>query len=169
MYFTTSTVVGWIDVFTRPALRQIVISSLRHCQRQKGLVVHGWCLMSNHLHMIISSRGEPLPGILRDFKKFTSIKIVEEIDRISESRREWMIRLFKEEGENLRRITSHKVWQDGNHPILLTKAKFTRQKLDYIHNNPVAEEIVGDPAHYLYSSARDYMGGKGYLEIDFIE
>ena len=56
-----------------------------------------------------------------------------------------------------------------NHPELLTKAKFTRQKLDYIHNNPIAEEIVDEPANYLYSSARDYYtNGKGYLAIEFI-
>jgi REP element-mobilizing transposase RayT len=169
VYFTTSTVVGWIDVFTRPELKQVVVKSLKYCQREKGLIIHGWCLMPSHLHMIVSARGETLSAIMRDFKKYTSRKIVEEVRHISESRREWMLKLFKEEGEELGRITNHKVWQDGNHPILLTKEKFLRQKLDYIHNNPVAEEFVDEPAHYLYSSARDYEGKKGYLEITFID
>ena len=35
MYFVTSTVVGWVDVFTRPELKHIVIDSLRYCQKGK--------------------------------------------------------------------------------------------------------------------------------------
>ena len=81
-----------------------------------------------------------------------------------------MLDLLGEVASGHRRVTNHKIWQDGNHPILLTKAKFTRQKLDYIHNNPVAEEIVAEPEHYLYSSARDYCTPhmKGYLKIEFV-
>ncbi len=170
IYFITTTTVGWVDVFTRPELKQVLIGSLRYCQKEKGLIIHGWCLMSSHLHMIISSAGERLPDIMRDFKKFTSRKVIELIDTSNESRRAWMLELFGEVADHLERVRHYKLWQDGNHPILLTKVKFTRQKLDYIHNNPVAEEIVDDPSYYLYSSARDYYGnGKGYLAIEFIE
>ena len=171
MYFITTTTVGWVDVFSRPELKQVIVSSLRYCQKEKGLIIHGWCLMPSHLHMIISSVGDSLPGIMRDFKKFTSRKIVELLDTPTESRRDWMLGLFGEVADNLVRVNHYKVWQDGNHPVLLTKARFTRQKLDYIHNNPVAEEIVDEPSHYLYSSARDYYetNGRGYLEIEFIE
>jgi len=105
---------------------------------------------------------------MRDFKKFTSREVVKRVDRVEESRREWMLKLFGEEGDSLLRIVTYKVWQDGNHPVLLTKRKFTRQRLEYIHNNPVAEEIVTEPSHYLYSSARNYDGGKGLLEIELI-
>jgi len=168
LYFTTTTTVGWIDVFTRPELKRIVIQSLRHCQKEKGLVIHAWCLMPSHLHMIVRTEQEPLTSIMRDFKKFTSREVVKRVDRVEESRREWMLKLFGEEGDSLRRIVTYKVWQDGNHPVLLTKRKFTRQRLEYIHNNPVAEEIVTEPSHYLYSSARNYDGGKGLLEIELM-
>lgn len=169
IYFTTTTIVGWADVFSRPSLKQIVVSSLRYCQKEKGLIIHGWCLMPSHLHMIVGTQGETLSAIMRDFKKYTSRKIVQEVDRVEESRKAWLLKLFRDSAEKINRVENYKVWQDGNHPILLTKAKFTRQKLDYIHNNPVAEEIVDEPSHYLYSSARDYQGGKGYLEIEFLE
>jgi putative transposase len=119
--------------------------------------------------MVISKSGEPLPEILRDFKKFTARELFQYVNSPHESRRDWMTKLFFEAGENLRRISNFKVWQDGNHPILLTKPKFTRQKIDYIHNNPVVEEIVTEAEHYLYSSAGDYgLRRKGYVEIDFI-
>jgi putative transposase len=168
-YFVTLTTVGWADIFTRPDHKQVVIRSLRHCQKEKGLLIHAWCLMTSHLHTVISKSGEPLPAILRDFKKFTARELFQYVDSVHESRREWMTKLFFEAGEDLRRISNFKVWQDGNHPILLTKPKFTRQKIDYIHNNPVIEELVTEAEHYLYSSAGDYgLNRKGYLEIDFI-
>ena len=72
LYFTTTTTVGWIDVFTRPEFKQFVIDSLRYCQNEKGLVIYGWCLMTSHLHMIVRTEKEPLPRIMGDFKKFTS-------------------------------------------------------------------------------------------------
>ena len=168
-YFVTTTTVGWVDVFTRPELKHIVINSLRFCQQKKGLRIHAWVLMPSHLHMIASTIDQPLEGIIRDFKTFTSKQIIKEIDTVFESRKDWMLELFGEVADHLERVSNYKVWQDGNHPELLTKAKFTRQKMDYIHNNPVAAEIVGEPDHYLYSSAKDYFTkGRGYLAIDFI-
>jgi hypothetical protein len=44
-----------------------------------------------------------------------------------------------------------------------------QQKLDYIHRNPVEAGWVTEPEHYLYSSAVDYAGGKGMIDICFIE
>ncbi|MDZ4715989.1 MAG: transposase [Cytophagales bacterium] len=169
IYFVTSTVVGWVDLFTRVELKQTVIESLRFCQREKGLLIHAWCLMPSHLHMIISSDGKPLTDIMRDFKKFTARQIIKQVDTVNESRKDWILKLFAEIADHLARIENYKVWQDGNHPIALMKPKFLRQKLDYIHNNPVAAEIVGEPEHYLYSSARDYhTSQKGFLVIDYL-
>ena len=56
-----------------------------------------------------------------------------------------------------------------NKPIELTDNKIIQQKLDYIHNNPVAEGIVFNPEDYVYSSAKDYSGEKGLLDIVLIE
>jgi putative transposase len=78
MYFVTMATVGWVDVFTRFELKHVIIDSLRHCQKEKGLVIHAWCLMPSHLHLIISSENN-LSGILRDFKKHTSKELVNTI------------------------------------------------------------------------------------------
>ena len=170
MYFITTTVVGWVDLFTRPELKHIVIDSLRFCQQNKGLVIHAWCLMPSHLHMIASTIDKPLGSIMRDFKKFTSRAITNEIQGPYESRRDWMLELFGEVAEGLERVRNYKVWQDGSHPEWLYTNKFRQQKLNYVHDNPVAEEIVGKPEDYLYSSARDYYCRvKGFLELSFIE
>ncbi len=106
---------------------------------------------------------------MRDFKKFTSREIISTINSPVESRRGWVLELFSEVADHLKRMKNYKVWQDGNHPLALTSPQSLDRSMDYIHNNPVAAEIVGEPEHYLYSSARDYYTKqKGYLAIDFI-
>ena len=80
VYFVTDTVVDWVDVFTRPIYKHIIIESLEYCQQNKGLIIYAWVLMSNHLHAIVGSSGEnKVSDIWRDFKKYTSKKIIETI------------------------------------------------------------------------------------------
>jgi len=169
-YFTTTTVVGWVDLFTRLELKHLIVESLKYCQREKGLVMHAWCLMPSHLHFIVSTQGDSLSNIFRDFKKYTAKRIIEELRMNHESRRGWILDLFGEVRDGLKRITYNKVWQDGNHPILLYDKKITAQKLNYIHNNPVVDGIVSAPEDYLYSSARDYcFGVKGILDLELLD
>ncbi|MDN5216021.1 transposase [Fulvivirgaceae bacterium BMA12] len=170
IYFVTTTVVHWIDLFSRPEYKHVLINSLKYCQEKKGLIIHAYCIMPSHIHMIISTNKDPLSSIMRDFKKHTSRKIIKEIGRINESRKEWLLRGFSKAGDRLKRISKYKVWQDGNHPIELESNRFLEEKIDYIHNNPVEAEIVDEPAFYWYSSARDYEGvKKGLLDVVFIE
>ena len=169
VYFLTSTVVDWVDVFTRRELAEIVIDSLRYCQKEKGLLLFAWCLMPSHLHLIVSAEeGKSISDIMRDFKKFTSKKIVSTIQEINESRREWMLDRFEFSGRWNPKIENFKFWQDGIHPIILYSNSFIDQKLNYIHNNPVEAGLVFEPQHYAYSSAINYVDGKGLLEVILI-
>jgi len=168
LYYTTCTVVHWIDLFTRKELKHILIDSLKHCQEKKGLVIHVWCLMPSHLHMIVSTNHDSLSSIMRDFKKFTSKRIISEIERINESRKEWLLNAFKKSGDKLARIKNYKLWQDGNQPKEIVTNEFLDQKLDYIHMNPVDSEIVDEPGSYLYSSARVYAGSKGMIDVELL-
>jgi REP element-mobilizing transposase RayT len=159
-YFITFAVTEWVDVFTRKCYRDIVLDSLSHCQRVKGLEVYAWCLMSNHIHLLArATKQDPLPDIMRDLKKYTSKQIYAAIkENPRESRRKWMLQQFQTS-------QGFRFWRAGNHPIQVWSDHVVRQKLNYIHNNPVEAGIVGFPEHYLYSSARDYSGEKGLLEV----
>ena len=169
IHFVTMTVVDWVDVFTRKEYRQVIVDSLKYCQQHKGLVVHSWCLMSNHLHMIVrAAPGHDLPDILRDFKKFTSKTIVAAIGEVPESRREWLLHRFEWAGKHRSNITNFKFWQDGNHAKEYFSPGFTSEKMCYIHENPVRALIVGQPEHYLFSSARNYAGLPGLLEVEYL-
>jgi REP element-mobilizing transposase RayT len=171
-YFVTFTVVEWVDIFTRDNYREIVLESLRFCQEKKGLVIHAWVIMSNHMHLIISrnENGMQLSEIVRDFKKFTAsqiIKLIEENNR--ESRRNWMLWIFRSAGAKNTNNKKYQFWKQDNHAEQLISNKFMEQKLDYIHANPVEARLVDEPAEYVYSSARDYTGMKGLLTIEMID
>ncbi|MEM9681039.1 MAG: transposase [Bacteroidota bacterium] len=150
-------------------MKHIVVNALKHCQSKKGLVVHAWCLMPSHLHMIVSSVDQKLSNIFRDFKKYTSKAIIAEIEQINESRKVWLLNAFKRSGNDLKRIGIYKVWQDGNQPKEIETNEFLDQKLEYIHNNPVEAELVDEAEHYLHSSARDYCGVNGLIKIQILE
>lgn len=166
VYFITCTIVDWIDVFTRPEYKYIITDSLNYCIKNKGLDVFAWVLMTNHLHLLVRAReGYVLTHILRDFKKFTSKKLSEKILEIGESRREWMLDRFHFLARKTKRAENYKVWRDDNHPILMQNPDWIEQRINYIHQNPVRQEIVTRPEDYKFSSAVDYSGEKGIVDV----
>jgi putative transposase len=110
--------------------------------------------------MIIGRHGtESLEGIIRDIKKFTSVKIIEAIRNNSqESRRELFLWLFERAGKANSNNTNSQFWQQHNHPIELSTDEMLQQRMDYIHNNPVVSGFVLSPEDYVYSSAVNYAG-----------
>ncbi len=165
-YFITTTTVGWADVFTRVNQKQAIINALKYCQQHKGLQIFAYCLMPSHLHMMCSaSDGSLLANIMRDFKRFTSQKIIELIITVPESRREWLLPLFKESCEHLKRNQQHKVWQNGYHAEVIETPNFMYQKLNYIHQNPVKDKVVYNAEEYRFSSARNYADLESDLDV----
>ena len=161
----------WVDVFTRKDYRDILLDSIRYCQNEKGLLLHGWCIMSNHVHLAVSAKNNNLSNVLRDFKKFTSKQIIKVIQNNQyESRKDWMLTIFKNAGEANSRNSEFQFWRQDNQPMEIYSPKFVFQKLSYIHNNPVEAGLVEKPEHYLYSSAKDYFQTKkcGLLDIVFL-
>jgi REP element-mobilizing transposase RayT len=128
--------------------------------------------MSNYVHLMGYSKNQDLSGTLRDFKKFTGKQVIDAIIKNDEeSRKEWMLQIFREAGQANSRHTNYPFWHQDNQPKECYSQKFTVQKINYIHNNPVVTGIVEKPEEYLYSSARDYHCGKncGLLPIAFIQ
>jgi len=170
LYFISFAVINWIDVFIRRNYVQILIDSLKFCQEKKGLQIHAWCIMTSHVHLIISSNGDPLPNIIRDFKSFTSTQLKRAIiENPQESRKVWMLKMMEIAGNANGNNNDFQFWQQHNKPIELITNKVIEQKLDYIHFNPVEAGIVDNGIDYLYSSARDYSGISGLIEIDIIQ
>ncbi len=170
VYFVSFATVGFAGVFTKNRYREIIIKSLKYCQRNKGMEIYAWVIMSNHLHFVYRSKDKIPPGqILGDFKRFTSKQIVKSImENPNEQRKYWLLDLFREAGKNVSNVNYYQFWRHDNMPIQLCSNKMIDQKINYIHNNPVKARIVHRPEDYIYSSAGDYYGEKGLLDITII-
>ncbi len=172
VYFTTSTVVGWSDVFTRDIYKSILLESIRHCQRNQGLVLHSWVLMTNHLHTICSFKEGKDPGMIwRNIKSFTAMKIIDAIiNNSEESRKEHLLHTFEAAGKKSSSNFKYQFWQHENHPVLIDTTAMYNQKAAYIHCNPVTAGFIAEPWHWIYSSATDYYTDKkGLLEVVLLE
>lgn len=166
LYFVSFAVIEWLDVFTRNEYKDIIIDSLHYCQREKGMEIFAWCIMTNHIHLIFRSTKNQKPELLLgDFKRFTSKAIVEAIkNNLRESRRELFLEQFQKAGNKSSNVNKYQFWRHDNNPIELWSNKVIDEKINYIHNNPVKGGFVYRPEDYVYSSARDYSGEKGVLE-----
>lgn len=171
LHFVTFTVVYWLDIFIRDTYRNVFYESLEFCQKNKGLNVYAYCIMSSHVHLIISASGtNSLSEIIRDLKSFTSRHIRKALESDTmESRKEWMLWLMKRAGAKNERNKDFQFWQQHNHPIELSTNEMIDQRLNYTHNNPVEAGLVEEPHHWLHSSAKDYSeAGKGRIELLFL-
>ncbi len=166
LYFVSFSVIEWKDVFTRSIYCDILIDSLKYCIAHKGLELNAYCIMTNHVHLIFRCHDNHPSHFIRDFKKFTAFKIRATIEQNStESRRKWLINSFKLAGEKNCNTIDHKFWQHHNHPIELWSNHVIDQKLNYVHQNPVKAGIVIKPHYWKYSSASNYIGNEGVIDV----
>jgi REP element-mobilizing transposase RayT len=140
-YYLTLTIQRWYYLFDRHNRWQILAESLQYCQENKGLELNGYVFMLNHIHLITTS--PDMAGFLRDFKRFTSVKFKSNLEA-TEPR---VLQLFED------KTGKYQFWQNTNAPKKIESPGFYRQKLNYIHENPVRKGYVLDPAHWLWSSA----------------
>jgi len=159
-------VVNWVDLFTRPVYRNIVIDSFKYAIEHKGFQLFAYVVMSNHLHLVAQSSTGDLSSTIRDIKKYTSKRIIETIQSVPESRRDWMLAVFSHAAAQHKRNTAYQVWTHENHAVILYSNDFIAEKINYIHQNPVRALVVQNPEDYLYSSARNYAGLSAMLEVE---
>ena len=164
-HFITATVVDWVDVFSRKNYKDCIIESLNFCIKNKGMILFGFVIMSNHIHLIIQSEDEKLSDLIRDFKKFTAKTILNKIESGPESRADWMLKRFEFACKSHTRNEKYQFWQYGSHPEEIFSEKFMCFKLDYIHMNPIRAGIVFKASNYRYSSASNYVNDEGIIEI----
>ena len=165
IYFVSFAVVEWIDVFTRNEYKNILLESLEYSQKEKGMEIFAWCIMTNHVHLVFRSvKGQKPELLLGDIKRYTSKAIVKAIkENPRESRKEWLLEQFKKAGAKSSNVNKYQFWRHDNKPIELWSNKVIDEKINYIHNNPVEGGLVFKAEDYVYSSAIDYAGEKGIL------
>lgn len=169
LYFVSFAVVYWIDVFTREDYFSILTDSLTYCRKNKGMEIYAWCIMPSHVHLIFRAKDNNPGVLLKELKTYTSKQVQKAIvEHNQESRKDWMLWLMERAGLKNTNVKHRQFWQQHNQPVELWSAAVTDQKVDYIHQNPVEAGFVSEPHHWKYSSALDYSGGKGVMEIDLV-
>ena len=167
IYFISFATVYWVDVYTRLIYFEILAKCVDFCRKNKGLELFAYCFMPNHIHMIFRSLNEDPQGLLRDFKKHTAKRSIEAIaNNLQESRKEWLLWMFEPAGKSKNNISKFQFWQHHNQPIELWSNKVIKQKINYIHSNPVKNGFVTEASHWKYSSARNFQDDNTVLEID---
>jgi len=166
VYFVSFAVMEWLDVFIRNEYKQILIDSFHCCQKEKGMEIFAWCIMTNHVHLIFRCIKDQKPELLLgDFKRFTSKAILKAIqNNPKESSQDWLLEQFRKAGEISSNVKKYQFWRHDNKPIELWSNKVIYEKLNYIHSNPVKDGLACTPEDYAYSSARDYSGEKGMID-----
>jgi REP element-mobilizing transposase RayT len=159
-HFLTCTIVGWLPVFTRPEAAEIVLDSWRFLQQRGRLVIYGYVIMENHLHLV--ARAEDLAKEIGDFKSFTARRIIDSLK--AWKNRPFLAQLRRHKARR-KADREYQLWQEESHPQLIRNEEMMRQKLEYMHNNPVRRGYVDDPTHWRYSSARNYAGEAGLLPV----
>ncbi|MDN5217498.1 transposase [Fulvivirgaceae bacterium BMA12] len=168
-YFLTFQVVGWVDVFSRQLYRDIILESFRFCRASKGMILYSYVIMTNHVHVMMRSESGDLSGLVRDFKKYTSKKILDKIKmHHGESRLEWMEMVFKYHAKYNKRVSKLQLWTHENHAVELNTNELFDTRINYIHENPVRSGWVEKAEDYLYSSARNYAQLDALIDVDLI-
>jgi len=160
-HFVTCTVLHWIPIFTRPESVQILLDSLKHLQENDDLKVHAYVILENHLHIVVQS-GD-LPQSLRKFKSYTAKKLIELLQRNNVTTILDQLAFYKKAHK---KTAEFQVWQEGYQPKLIQSEQMMRERIEYIHNNPIKRGYVDEAKHWRYSSARDYEGEAGLLPVD---
>lgn len=168
-YFVTWTIVDWLPLFDQTPYRKIILDALNYLRTSKNTQLNAFVIMPTHLHAILwPEMGVSLSDVTRDFKRFTSRKISKEASRQNDV--EFIDRFKRARNENrARNVSTYQVWQEGSHPEAIFTEKFARQKMDYIHLNPVRAGLVEVATDWPYSSAKAYvLGEETYPPTDLL-
>jgi len=160
-HFVTCTILHWLPIFTRKESVQIVIDTLKYLQQKDNLRLHAFVILENHLHMIVSSKD--LHKSMQSFKQWTAKEILK---LLKEEKATTILEQLAFYKKAHRKDKTYQVWEEGYQPKLIQSEKMLVQKINYIHNNPVKRGYVAKSEHWLYSSAINYMGNCGLIEID---
>lgn len=153
-YFITSTITGHVNILTQPEITQIMLNNIDFYMREYGFNLHGYVIMPNHFHLLLTVTGKKnVSAIVGKIKQFSARQIIE----WCKNNRPELLDVFKNSARKYQPKHICQVWQDRFDDLVITNQKTFKQKLEYIHYNPVKAGLADTPKSYLHSSAADYL------------
>jgi len=159
-HFLTCTINDGWPVLARPPAARVVLNALQHMQEARRMRLYAYVVMENHLHLV--AEAAHLSREIQAFKSFTAHRIVAVLTECGATHALTMLRHSKRACRNDR---TYQVWRTCNYPKQLVDTAMVKQKIAYIHDNPVRRGYVDEATHWRYSSARNYTGQSGLIDV----
>jgi len=159
-HFLTATVVNWLPIFASKPIAQILLDSLCFLQKEGRIILYAYVIQENHTHLV--AEADDLSKEMGDFKSWTARAI---IDYLEERKAQNVLDQLAALKLPHKTDRTYQLWQEGSHPQLIQGEAMMRQKIEYIHNNPVKRGYVDKPTDWRYSSARNYARMEGLIPV----
>jgi len=160
-HFITRTVLNWIPLFTRKESVDILFESFRHLQQTDNLKLYAYVILENHIHIVAQS--DDIAQTMAKFKRHTARQLIKLLENENVRTILDQLAFYKKAHKSDR---TYQVWQEGLQPKLMQTDVMMISKIKYIHHNPIKRGYVDEAKHWRYSSARDYEGVNGLLEVE---
>jgi len=160
-HFVTCTVLNWLPIFTRKESVDILLDSLKYLQKEEDLKLYAYVILENHIHLVVQSND--VSKSMRHFKSFTAKALLKLLQK---ENAETLLKQFQFYKKAHKKDKTYQLWQEGYQPKLIQTDAMMLNKIGYIHENPVKRGYVDEARHWRYSSARDYEGISGLIEVE---
>jgi REP element-mobilizing transposase RayT len=158
LHFITASALQRAPLFRRDVIKRILVDSLNTGRILGQYDLFAFVIMPNHVHLIVRCLAGNKPAdVVREFKKATANLML----RHYEAEENQRVLEFCASGVKREEKQRYAIWNDEYQAKDVFSPAFLRQKIDYIHNNPVQShwQLVDEPQRYLWSSARFYLSG----------
>jgi len=151
-----------LPIFSIPQAATILLDGLTFLREKRNVSILAYIIMENHIHVIV--KGEQLTLKIGSFKSYTARKIIDFMQNEGHTRWLHHLQYFGDLADKSKQ--SYKLWEDGFYPKQIIGDDMLLQKIEYVHNNPVNRGYVDKAEHWRYSSAQNYAGLKGLIDVD---
>lgn len=159
-HFLTFTINQWIPVFTRPDTVKHILDTWKFLQANREMKIYAYVILENHIHIVAQS-----DNLNRDVKSFKAHTARVILDYLEEEKAHFLLQKLAFFKQKHKTNSKYQLWQEGSHPQLIGNEEILRQKIEYIHMNPVKRGYVELPEHWCHSSARFFAGQEVGIEI----
>jgi len=167
-YYFTAVAHHRLPIFRTEKLKQVICNAYGEARNNHGILILAYVIMLDHVHSLVYSTRE-MNDVLRLLNGISAHRVIQYLKENNFERS-----LFKLRGQTRERNHKHSVWQHHPDSLEIFGEETFKQKVKYIHQNPVRAGLTPNPSEYTFSSARQWAGHSNdeplltdHLEIDW--
>ncbi len=165
--FWTSAVVARVPVLRSPKAARLLLQVLDECRVRCGVKLVGYVIMPDHIHLAVwAEDASAIKRFLRQFLGAASSRLAGLTQRAADRGEPIALLWLEQFKRQARDGDAVRVWKERGRAFPVTREDGLRQKLEYIHNNPVRAGLVAAPEDWEFSSAAWYARGEGPIALD---